>query len=124
MRAPLHPAHGVHGQGTRAYTPAQRSAVVAALRSHVGPDRAVKVAALAAEAGVPGRTVRQLLSDVDGQEMLLAGGNEGVWVASLPDEAEEFTRRMESQIGAMAERVRRRRRLARRFDKTQRRMPL
>lgn len=56
-----------------------------------------------------GRTVRSILSAADGREFVTLAEDAGIGIAAWADEAEEGTRRLESQIREMQARVERRR---------------
>ncbi len=105
-------AHGVHGNGSRSFDPDQRRAVVQALLAASGP---LSVEELADLTGVPGRSVRAIVSAADGESFVLGGDMRGGYVvAATLEDAERLSRRLGSQIREMARRLARRRGLARR----------
>lgn len=94
---------GVHGSGSRDYEPEHVARVVAALK-----DGCTSVAAVSERTGIAGRTVRNIVSDYDGVEFLLGGSGNGYQLADGRDDAERLTRRFESQVNHMADRIARR----------------
>jgi hypothetical protein len=108
-------AQGIHGSGTREFTQAD----VERVRKALSRDTHLTVAQLAGMTGCEGRTVRAVLSALDGEELLLAGGDDGYKIATSWDEAEPLTRRLDSQARKMAARVERRRRLAATLERKQ-----
>lgn len=99
---------GVHGSGGRDYSPAQYRLVVDAIKA-IPDGHAVTVELVSNATGVPGRTVREVISAADGVDILLGGEGNGYRRATCPSDAERLTRRYESQVRRMAERVERRR---------------
>lgn len=99
-------AQGVHGVGSAEYSQDQYVRVVAAFLGQAGPVTALELHRLT---GVPGLTVRQIMSAADGVDFLLGGsGADGYRRASSPEDAARLTARFRSQIGRMAARAERR----------------
>jgi hypothetical protein len=102
---------GEHGTGPRTYTPADVSAVIAALKGTTALAP-ISVANLATATGLNGRTVRSILSERDGLDFLVGAAPTGELFdasgAVSVAEGDGFTDKLESQIKRMAERVRRR----------------
>ena len=105
-------AHGTHGSGARDYDGKQAASVRHVLRGHVGAASAVTVDELARATGIGGRTVRAVLSDLDGRDFVLGVAGDGVYVCETADEADGLTAKLESQARKMGERVERRRAFA------------
>lgn len=95
--------------GSRDYTPTEARRVRAALAARVGRPAMTTIADLSAELGIEGRTIRAVLSALDGEAFLLGGGNEGVYACAYADEGDDMTRRMEALASTIAKRVARRR---------------
>ena len=95
--------------GDREYDEHQAASVRLALEDRVGPARAVKVADLAERTGVDGRTVRAIVTDLDGVVFLIGGGDDGLFVCAFAEEGEPLTRRLSATEKALADRVHRRR---------------
>jgi hypothetical protein len=104
-------AHGIHGDGHRAYTDAQFAVVVAQILQ-LAPGETVTVEQLSQRTGVPGRTVREIVSCADGEDILLGGDGAGYQRADTAQDAQRLTNRLQSQIQRMLQRV------ARRQDRT------
>jgi len=97
------------GQGSREYTDDQWAAVVGTMKGrHIGPVFRITTEALAAETDVPGRTIRAILSDADGAEFCLGGGDDGLYIAESYEETTSITGRLFSQASRMRERAQRR----------------
>jgi len=95
--------------GSREATPEQRADLVQTLkRRHVGLGARVTVEDLAAQTGIPGRTIRAIVSEADGVEFCVGGGDEGLYLAESFEEAEGMTGRLFSQAMRMRERAQRR----------------
>lgn len=99
-------AQGIHGSGSRDYSPGDEFRIRTALQASAGY---LTVAQLVFLTGCEGRTVREVLSQIDGTDLVLAGGDEGYKIARTVEEAEPMTRRLESQARKMMERATRRR---------------
>ncbi len=109
-------AQGVHGSGGRAFSAAQYQRVVHVLQQY--PDRSWKVADLTDATGVPGRTVREIVSQADGAAFVLGGdATKGYRLAVNAEDALRATLRLASQAQRMTERVRRRDALSRKMWK-------
>jgi hypothetical protein len=104
-------AQGLHGAGSREYDSRQASHVLEAIHSSTGRGESLTVEDLVARTDVPGRTVRAILSDADGVELLL-GSAAGYFVCEFADDGDPLTRSLRSQIAAMSARVERRERYA------------
>jgi biotin operon repressor len=62
------------------------------LQAHKGRDRGIKCAALAAQAGIPERAVRRLVSEMRFEGCPIVGTPEtGYYLADTPQEVTEFT---------------------------------
>jgi hypothetical protein len=101
-------SHGVHGSGSREYSPRAYALVVAALK-RLGDDEPITVTALSEQTGVPGRAVREIVSAADGVDILIGGsGVSGYTVARTRRQAAIVTAKLTSQARRMAERSERR----------------
>lgn len=106
-------AQGVHGVGSAEYDPAQYALVVRTFK-RLAAHGPVTALALHQATGVPGLTLRQIMSAADGVDFLLGGsGAVGYQLASDAAEATRLTQRFGSQVRKMAGRIQRRRRMAR-----------
>lgn len=110
-------AQGVHGSGARTYKPEMATRILFILRNEcVGPDNAMTVEALAARVGLNGRAVRQAVGDMEVGGVVLTDqptkGAAGYFICDSADQAESFTRRLESQVEKMQRRIDARRRSA------------
>ena len=76
-------------------------------------------ASIALSTGVPGRTVRQVISDMDGRVMLVGKRHNGLYVCQFADEADEYTVALERHWRSERDRVRRRRHFAARLSRRQ-----
>ncbi len=98
------------GSGSREYDDAQYLRVVDELKTgHIGFENRIRTEDLAQVVGVSGRTLRAIFNALDGEELVLATGDDGIFVATTEEEAEPGTRRLEAQARRMAERAERRR---------------
>ncbi len=105
-------SQGIHGSGARQYTARQYAEIVRLIQAEAG-RRSLTVKELSDRTGISGRTVREIVSNADGDAFLIGGdSNDGYRLASCRSDAERSTARMESQMVRMRERVRRRRALA------------
>jgi hypothetical protein len=82
-------------------------------------ERAVQVDDIAGVSGVPGRTIRQIMTDADGSSFVLGGGDEGYCIAQYAEDADALTQRIENQANTMLERVARRKQAAVRLARRQ-----
>jgi hypothetical protein len=106
-------AQGVHGVGSAEYTEAQYALVVGTFK-RLAAHGPVTALALHQATGVPGLTLRQIMSQADGVDFLLGGsGADGYQIANDAAEATRLTQRFGSQVRKMAGRIQRRRRMAR-----------
>lgn len=76
--------------GGQQYTQREVREVLDSLR---GTDRnaPVNIASIALGTGVPGRTVRQIISDMDGRVMLVGKTQDGLFVCHYADEGFSYT---------------------------------
>lgn len=125
-KAPRQPAgHGPHGAGlgrldvtrggSRDYTPDQAALVLRVLLGRVGPANAIQVADLARMTGLDGRTVRAIVTDRDGEDYLLGGGDDGLYVCTVAEQGDALTARCEATAATLGRRVLRRRTYAAAF---------
>jgi hypothetical protein len=99
-------AQGLHGSGSRDFDwREQRKVVDAVLRAQRSAPLTVED--LVARTDIPGRTVRAVLSAVDGVEFLL-GGTGGYFVCEYADDGDSLSAALRSQITAMTIRLERR----------------
>jgi hypothetical protein len=120
MTSPASLSQGLHGTGSRDYDWRQADQVL---------DRHHRAAAspadgsedLVGETGIHGRTVRQILSDADGAQLLL-GSAAGYFVCEVADDGDSLTAALRSQIASMSARVERRDRFALRLLRCQGRL--
>lgn len=111
---------GHKDSGSAIYRPDEYAAVTSALAQCLGPERARTVEEIARATRIASRTVRAALSDADGAVGVLAyteGG--GCYIASMAEEAEGYTRKLEAQIGTMQRRIARRQEATRRLPRRQ-----
>lgn len=80
--------------GSREYTPEQERRVLAAIQNHVGGHAAVTTAQFSNALGIDGRVVRAVLSAHDGVDLLVGGGDDGLYLCEYADESEAFTHRL------------------------------
>lgn len=111
MRQTVIRSQGVHGSGGRNYSPGQYTAVVRMIAG-LAEGEVVTVEDVASQTGVPGRTVREIVSAADGVEFLLGGDGQGYRLATSQADAERLTQRHASQARRMFERSQRRDRMA------------
>jgi len=76
---------------------------------HTTYARPLNNASIALQTGVPGRTIRQIVSDLDGRVMLIGKRSSGMFVCHYADEAAEYTGALDKHWKSERERVRRRR---------------
>jgi hypothetical protein len=110
-------AQALHGSGSRDYDWRQAEQVLAVIH---GVRRAapLTVSDLVARTVVPGRTVRQILSDADGEQLLL-GAATGYFDCDVADDGDSLTAAFRSQRATMSARVDRRDRFALRLPRRQ-----
>jgi len=82
----------------------------------------LNVASIALATGVPGRTIRQIISDLDGRMMLIGKCAGGLYVCHVADEADEYTTALERHWRSERSRVQRRRTFAEQLPRWQARM--
>lgn len=96
------------------YTALGVAAVKRAMDKHVGPDQAATTKQIAAEMGLrDDRKLRQILSDYDGEAILLGKSGDGIFLATSPEQAAAFQAELEAKIWTLLKRRSRRKRLAR-----------
>lgn len=96
------------------YSQADVAAVKAAMERHTGPDQAGTTKQIAAEMGLrDDRKLRQILSDYDGEVILLGKNERGIFLATSPDQAAAFSAELDAKIWTQLKRRSRRKRLAR-----------
>lgn len=80
--------------GGQAYKHHELREVMAAI--HPATSRApISTASMALSTGVPGRTIRQILSDLDGFVMLLGRRQGGLFVCHYADEGDQYATTLE-----------------------------
>jgi hypothetical protein len=94
--------------GSREFTDEQEEAVVGHILKLTDPRRPVSVTVIAEHLRLSGRTVREIVSKNDGVLYLLAGGDEGYYVAGIADDGDGLSRRLEAQAASLLARARRR----------------
>lgn len=110
-------AQGIHGSGGRGYD-WRDLAVVRDILSHTTPRAALTVEDIHLATGVLGRTVRQIVSDIDGLDFLL-GGTDGYFVSEYQEDAAPLTHALQSQVDTMRFRLDRRTGFAPRLPRRQ-----
>lgn len=106
-------SQGVHGAGGRSFKADQANRLLLILKNEcVGPDRRMTVEALAARVGMNGRAVRDAISELEKARRILTDFSDGYYVCETVEQAERATRRLESQVTHMQERVVARRAMA------------
>jgi hypothetical protein len=99
-------AQGIHGSGGRLYD-WHALAVVTAVVLKTTPAAPMTVEDIHQSTGIEGRTVRQILSDIDGMDFLL-GGTNGYFACEYEDDGESLTHALQSQTFTMQRRLERR----------------
>ena len=96
--------------GSRDYDANVRSKVIGAFlqMTQAAHGKGIQVDDLAARAGVPGRTVRQIMTDADGVDFVLGGGDDGYRVAEYREDASALDRRLLNQAKTIMVRLERR----------------
>lgn len=115
------PAQGIHGQGGRGYHLSQTIRLLQIMEA-TNRRRRITVEQIALRLGIGGRTVRQMLYDLDGLAFLLGERHDGVFVCTFADEADRLSRRLQAQVTSMQSRLARRQRFAR--DMARQQLPL
>ena len=113
-------SQGVHGSGARTYRPEQAARVEMILKNEcTGPQRRVTVEGLSDRVGLPGRAVRDIVRDLELARKVLTDFSDGYYVCETAAEAERATRRLESQVRHMQERITARREMTQQLATTQ-----
>jgi hypothetical protein len=99
-------SQGTHGSGRRDFDPRQYRRVVDMITAM--DNETLTVEDVSRETGVPGRAVREIVSQADGVEFLLGGDGNGYRLATDAADAARLTQRFLSQAGKMHERAGRR----------------
>ena len=106
-------SQGIHGAGARSYEPEQLDRLLLILTSEcIGPRHPLTVAALSARVRMNGRAVRDAISNLEKSRRVLTDFSDGYYVCETADQAERATRRLESQVARMSERIKARRFMA------------
>lgn len=100
-------AQGIHGQGGRGYHLSQTIRLLQ-IMERTSRRRRVTVEQIALQLGLGGRTVRQMLYDLDGVTFLLGEWRDGVFMCTFADEADRLSRRLQAQVTSMQTRLERR----------------
>ena len=99
-------SQGVHGSGARTYRPEQAARVEMILKNEcVGRRNTMTAETLADRVDLPGRAVRDVVRDLELARKLLTDFSEGYYICETAEEAERATRRLESQVKHMQERI-------------------
>ena len=85
--------------GSRAYSTDESARVRRELLSgrYVGASNVIPVAEFAATVGIEGRTLRAILTDLDGVECVIAYVEDGMFVAEFAEETEGWTRVLQAR---------------------------
>lgn len=106
-------SQGVHGAGGRSFKAEQANRLLLILANEcVGPDNRKTVDELAARVGMNGRAVRDAISELEKAQRVLTDFSDGYYVVETVEQAERATRRLESQVTHMQERIEARRAMA------------
>lgn len=98
---------GAQGRGSRGYTEAQYWHIVEAFKALPGPLRADEFASLFHD--VEPRAVRQILSDADGVQFVIAQSGDGLEPAKHQEDADGMTRDLAARGQSLLDRAARRR---------------
>jgi hypothetical protein len=90
--------------GGQIYSPAEVRATLDVLKN-ADFRHPMNVASIALVTGVPGRTVRQIISDLDGKVMLVGKRAAGLFVCHYADEADEYSHYLSSHWRSERERA-------------------
>jgi len=113
-------SQGVHGAGARTFKPEMANRILMVLRNEcVGELNRMTVEQLATRVGLNGRAVRDVIRELEGTGQVLTEFSEGYYVCTTAVEAERGTRRLESQVQQMQQRIAARRKMAARLRKHQ-----
>ncbi len=108
--------YGAQASGGREYSAMDYQRVVRELRQFTGRTHAVRTEDFvrsASLAGLEPRTIRAILSDADGTDLVIVEDEGGtIFVAEYADETEAKTHRLLAQAKSLAERAERRRQFA------------
>lgn len=116
-------SQGVHGAGARTYKPEMATRVLFVLRNEcLGPLNVMTVEALATRVGLNGRAVRDIVRDLEVSGLVLTDFAEGYYICETAEQAERSTRRLESQVANMQERIEARRKMVAELVRLQRRL--
>jgi len=116
-------AQGVHGSGARSYKPEQAERVrLILLNECVGRLNKMTAETLADRVGLPGRALRDVISDLEKAGRVLTNFGDGYFVCETVEEAEESTHRLRSQVRNMTERIDARDRMSGELEELQRRL--
>lgn len=85
--------------GSREFSPDERARVLRELLSgrYTGASNVIPVAEFAAIGGLEGRTLRAILTDLDGTECLIAYTEDGFFLAEYAEEGESHTRILQAR---------------------------
>lgn len=104
---------GEKDSGAREYTPKEAQAVTDYFKTRLACKAdAQNMDEIAAGVSLRGRTLRAIISDIDGRELVVAQDEGLVWMAQFEDEAETATRQLFSRARRIRERAERRNLLA------------
>ena len=98
--------------GSPSYKASDAARVLEILRQHVGQENAILSSEVARLAGFKdtGRTMRSIMSAIDGRDVVLGYYKvRWVFVCATPEEAEPYTRSLERQSHLLMDRAERRR---------------
>jgi len=114
---------GASGTGSREYDSAQYRSVVERFKAdHSGRARRIQLEGFARACGVKGRTVRAILTDADGVDLLYCfdlEGQGGIFAAAFFDEAEYATANLAARAKSLTARIERRVEYARSLPRQQ-----
>ena len=104
------PSQGTHGSGSQQFKPAQAGVITDMLRFHRGPGNATTIEELARRSGIGGRTIRSIISTLDGVRFLIGCTDDGrIYACQTKAEALLMTGRILGQVQTMEGRIQRRR---------------
>lgn len=76
---------------------------------HVGEENRIAMAEFAERLGIDGRTIRAIIRELDGRAFVVAGGDNGLYIATAREQARKYTRRLQATARSYLERAERRR---------------